>query len=58
MFNKEEGTKLVKECKPTGTKPEACPKCGSKKIDACPGGSSVKAKPGIWWSCQDCHNEW
>ena len=39
-------------------KPDKCPKCGSKKITACPGGASLKAVPGIWWVCDDCKHQW
>jgi len=39
-------------------KPEKCPKCSSKKITSCPGGSSLKAVPGIWWICEDCKHQW
>ena len=35
-----------------------CPKCGSKKVTSCPGGSKLKAVPGIWWKCEECKHEW
>ncbi len=54
---KDDGKRFARESRPTA-KPEACPKCGGKNIASCPGGSSLKAVPGIWWSCQDCHHEW
>jgi hypothetical protein len=57
MENQDEGRKLAIENRP-GDKPETCPKCGGKKISSCPGGSKLKAVPGIWWSCQDCLHEW
>lgn len=59
MAEKDDGRKLARESRPPeGGKPETCPKCGNAKISPCPGGSSLKAVPGIWWSCQDCHHEW
>ena len=58
MENINDGRKLARESKPAGNKPEACPKCGGKQVALCPGGSSLKAVQGIWWSCQDCHHEW
>jgi phage FluMu protein Com len=57
VSNTEDGKKLARESR-SGVKPEKCPKCGKVNIAACPGGSSVKAVQGIWWSCQDCHHEW
>jgi len=39
-------------------KPEKCPKCGGTNITHCPGGSSLKAVPGIWWKCESCKHEW
>ena len=57
MADKEEERKYVRDSK-SSVKPEACPKCGSKKITSCPGGSSLKAVPGIWWLCDDCKHQW
>jgi hypothetical protein len=45
--DKEEERKFVRDSK-VSKKPETCPKCGSKKITLCPGGSSLKLVPGIW----------
>jgi transcription elongation factor Elf1 len=57
MGDREEERQYVKDSK-VSNKPETCPKCGSKKITACPGGSSLKAVPGIWWVCDDCKHQW
>ena len=54
----EDGRKWEKQSHAPGSKPETCPKCGGKEISACPGGSKLKAVPGIWWACQGCHHEW
>jgi len=57
MVDREEERKFVRDSKES-KKPETCPKCGSKKITSCPGGSSLKAVPGIWWICDDCKYQW
>lgn len=46
MEDREEERKYVRDSK-SSEKPELYPKCGSKKISSCPGGSSLKAVPGI-----------
>ncbi len=35
-----------------------CPKCGSKNVTSCPGGTCLKPIPGIKWICIDCLYEW
>jgi hypothetical protein len=55
---KDEGRKWEKQSHPTGETPVVCPSCGGKDISSCPGGSKLKAVPGIWWSCHGCHHEW
>jgi len=57
MADKEEERQYVKDSTPS-VKPEICPKCGSKKITSCPGGSQIKSVTGIWWICDDCKHEW
>lgn len=57
MADKDEERQYVKDSRES-KKPEKCPKCGSQKITSCPGGSSLKAVPGIWWVCDDCKHQW
>jgi hypothetical protein len=57
MTDREEDRQYVKDSRES-KKPEACPKCSSKKITSCPGGASLKAVPGIWWICDDCKHQW
>ncbi len=57
MADIEEERQYVKDSTPS-VKPEICPKCGSKKITSCPGGSKLKSVTGIWWVCDDCKHEW
>jgi hypothetical protein len=57
MVNQDTDRKYVRESTQSN-KPEECPKCSSKKIISCPGGSQLKAVPGIWWKCEDCKHEW
>jgi len=57
MADREEERKYVRDSTPS-VKPETCPKCGSKKITSCPGGSKLTAVPGIWWVCDDCKHQW
>ena len=57
MADKEDERQYVRDSLPS-SKPEKCPKCGSKKITSCPGGLSLKAVPGIWWICDDCKHQW
>jgi hypothetical protein len=53
-----DGHKLERESHPQGGKPDKCPKCNKQNVSSCPGGSSLKMVPGIWWKCEDCHHEW
>jgi len=57
MVDREEDRKFVRDST-VSKKPETCPKCGSKKVASCPGGSKLKAVPGVWWICDDCKHEW
>ena len=57
MADTEDARKYVRDSR-VSEKPEKCPKCGSKKVTSCPGGSSLKAVPGIWWICDDCKHQW
>jgi hypothetical protein len=57
MVNQDSDRKFVRDSTES-KKPEVCPKCGSKNINSCPGGSQLKAVPGIWWKCEDCKHEW
>jgi transcription elongation factor Elf1 len=57
MVDREEDRKFVRDST-VSKKPETCPKCGSKKVTSCPGGSKLKAVPGVWWICDDCKHEW
>jgi transcription elongation factor Elf1 len=57
MADRDEERQYVKDSRES-KKPEKCPKCGSQKITSCPGGSSLKAVPGIWWVCDDCKHQW
>jgi hypothetical protein len=57
MVNQDADRKFVRDSTES-KRPEACPKCGSKKIISCPGGSKITAVPGIWWRCEDCKHEW
>jgi transcription elongation factor Elf1 len=58
MADREEKERQYVKDSKESKKPEICPKCGSKKITSCPGGSSLKAVPGIWWICDDCKHQW
>ena len=57
MVNQDADRKYVRDSTES-KRPEVCPKCGSKKVTSCPGGSQLKAVPGIWWKCEDCKHEW
>ncbi len=57
MVNQDADRKFVRDSTES-KKPEVCSKCGSKKVTSCPGGSQLKALPGIWWKCEDCKHEW
>lgn len=35
-----------------------CPKCSSKNVCHCPGGTCLKPIEGIDWLCGDCLYEW
>jgi len=58
MAKQDADRKFVRDSTAPATKPGKCPKCGSKKVSSCPGGSSLKAVPGIWWICDDCKHQW
>jgi len=58
MVDREDERKYVRDSRVPVNKPETCPKCGSKNVTSCPGGSSLKAVPGIWWTCDDCKHQW
>jgi len=58
MVNQGEDRKYVRDSTSPETKPGKCPECGSEKVTSCPGGSSIKAVPGIWWICDDCKHQW
>lgn len=57
MSEQPEKHDYVKDSK-VSDKPDVCPECGGTRITACPGGSKLKAVPGIWWKCEDCSHEW
>jgi hypothetical protein len=56
--HRKEEQKYVNDTKSPVGKPEKCPKCGAAKITSCPGGTSLKAVPGIWWICDECKHQW
>jgi hypothetical protein len=57
MADNSEQRQYVKDAKES-IKQSVCPKCGSKKVKSCPGGTAIKAVPGIWWVCEDCKHQW